>query len=916
MMSSEDSLNPTLMLVFPSKVFQRELEKVCARQNTEILVIGADTNPLTLTVMSANYGLIFLRDRHEALDLQRFHWQKVLLVVPALWGKQVIESLIGQYHLPVVAIPEVVESVLAPFDDSFLGRIGLALREGQPIAIGKTGLAEVPLASVVDVVREILSILFLAPPPEVFWRVSQSVSLRQLVSVLADTLPSKEVLTEAENNELPADLPLPNWQGRTSWQAVLPVRLVRPIVTLENRPLAGNGRQPGRAEPLGSRRLSVTSPGATQPLKGKSIDDQLPEMRTFPIKSAEAPAPGQKIPSANRRFYRFRAITGRLVLFILFICLLFPITLGSAIVGQSLLAVVFLRQNRPDDAVGLATEAFQSAVTADELLQKTKPLVTNQYLRPIYQRLVHLTGDLETLTYGELSLIRLQQDVSQLAAGVPEGGSRMSQDLGSAAEAVTRVQLVAPAWIAFLRSLPGLSQSSTTIADLLPRLRQSLVIAQDYLPLFETLGGFDKPTTYLVLFQNPMELRATGGFIGSYGILTVSQGRMASFSLHDVYEADGQLRGHVEPPAPIRDVLGQATWYLRDANWDPDFPTTAQRSEWFLEKETGQQVAGTIGVTLQLAEALLKVTGPVTLADFGEQVTAANLFEKAQLHAEGSFFPGSTRKQDFLGALGRALINKLEKPTLAQSLQLLGVFDTAVRQRDVQIAVDDPAVSDLISRLGVGGEIRPAAGCPSANCLADQLLIVDSNLGVNKDNYYLKKHLSDTIVLNANGLLTHEVKLTLVNSSTDQSPYGGRYKGYLRLYLPQSATTSAVFVAVGSAGSPTKVESVDNSREHGRQVIGFPIIVATESQQDITVDYSLMTPLNFLNSGTYLLFWQKQAGTNDDPLTINLTLPEGMKTRSVLPTGQTTVETFAKSTQVSYNDSLNQDKVLQVDFSR
>jgi len=56
----------------------------------------------------------------------------------------------------------------------------------------------------------------------------------------------------------------------------------------------------------------------------------------------------------------------------------------------------------------------------------------------------------------------------------------------------------------------------------------------------------------MVLLQNENELRASGGFIGSYGILTINDGKWQDLEINDVYQADGQLKGHVEPPAEIK----------------------------------------------------------------------------------------------------------------------------------------------------------------------------------------------------------------------------------------------------------------------------------------------------------------------------------------------------------------------------
>src|SRR5258708_20983577 len=95
--------------------------------------------------------------------------------------------------------------------------------------------------------------------------------------------------------------------------------------------------------------------------------------------------------------------------------------------------------------------------------------------------------------------------------------------------------------------------------------------------IFENLPsllGVTKPQTYLVLFQNNMELRPTGGFIGSFGLFTFVKGRLIDDSIFFVYSTYGQLKGHVEPPSSIKNYFGEANCVLRDSYWGPGFSTS------------------------------------------------------------------------------------------------------------------------------------------------------------------------------------------------------------------------------------------------------------------------------------------------------------------------------------------------------
>ena len=144
------------------------------------------------------------------------------------------------------------------------------------------------------------------------------------------------------------------------------------------------------------------------------------------------------------------------------------------------------------------------------------------------------------------------------------------------------------------------------------------------------LLGNDKTKTYLILFQNNMELRPTGGFIGSFSLVKFSKGKMVDMPVYDVYTADGQLKGYVEPPTPIRDFLGEANWFLRDSNWDPDFAISAQRAEWFLNKELEIGVDGVVGIDLEIIRSLIKIVGPIKLIDFNQTIDENNMNDVIQ----------------------------------------------------------------------------------------------------------------------------------------------------------------------------------------------------------------------------------------------------------------------------------------------
>ena len=110
------------------------------------------------------------------------------------------------------------------------------------------------------------------------------------------------------------------------------------------------------------------------------------------------------------------------------------------------------------------------------------------------------------------------------------------------------------------------SKEIDSITDNISEFQIFLSKAKTFSQILPEAIGLNGKRKYLLLFQNNMELRATGGFIGSYGIASFSDGKMQDLKISDVYTADGQLKGKIFPPGPITKYMGQPNWYLRDSN--------------------------------------------------------------------------------------------------------------------------------------------------------------------------------------------------------------------------------------------------------------------------------------------------------------------------------------------------------------
>jgi len=411
----------------------------------------------------------------------------------------------------------------------------------------------------------------------------------------------------------------------------------------------------------------------------------------------------------------------------------------------------------------------------------------------------------------------------------------------------------------------------------------------DSLPV---LLGTDKKKTYAVLFQNNTELRPGGGFIGSYGILTIDKGKVEEFTIHDVYDADGQLKGHVEPPFQIRRYLAKEHLFLRDSNFDVDFLNDASQVAFFLQLESNQQVDGVIGIDLSFVKSVIAGLQEVYVPVYNEKVTADNFFLLTETHAEKKFFPGSTQKKDFL----RTLLDAVQAKLVSGNVNYQNVFDEtlkALAQKHILFAFADKASEDIFTANGLSSTLWDGRQ-KAPNNFNDFLGINEANLGVNKVNYFLERKLEQRVQISDSGDVLEQVTATFLNKYKDASWPGGAYKNYLRFLLPQNASLVKVFMD-GQEQSivpavtnfdlyekpgfiPPSGLEVDSANEKNRTLYGFLLTIPPNSKKTVTIIYVLQQKANLTQPTIqYSMYYFKQPGTDEYPYTLSISYPSAYR---------------------------------------
>ena len=378
-------------------------------------------------------------------------------------------------------------------------------------------------------------------------------------------------------------------------------------------------------------------------------------------------------------------------------------------------------------------------------------------------------------------------------------------------------------------------------------------------PIAEILGAAGR-RTYLLEQVDPAELRGSGGFIGSYSLLDVDRGTMTLGGARDVFLIDspypmpGQST-YVAAPAPIRQAFPHG-WVFGDSNHSPDFAAAAQAGERLFRSETGRAVDGVISIDPWAVAALLSVTGPLAVPQYGTTVRAQT-FPEDVFQREETISGNTTTRKDFFPAVATLVLQKINGLPSSQWSQLLTALNQAVTQRHLQVYVDDPASEAVMRSIGWSGpSIGPQSGAD------ETLLEVESNFGGTKANHFLTRTL--TLDLTVDGARLDQTLRVDWRNDTPAGYLGDNqdYTAYVRMYLPVDAAEAQV-AALTHDTVPL------DERPAGAQLVDGWETLHTGHSASWTVTWS--TPAAGLEH-PYTIYWRKQAGTLTDAVHIVLHL--------------------------------------------
>ncbi|MFJ3391302.1 DUF4012 domain-containing protein [Leifsonia aquatica] len=364
--------------------------------------------------------------------------------------------------------------------------------------------------------------------------------------------------------------------------------------------------------------------------------------------------------------------------------------------------------------------------------------------------------------------------------------------------------------------------------------------------LLPAMLGADGPRSYLLVAQNPAELRATGGLIGSVALIRADHG---AISLVD-QQAGTSIGPWDDPVATIPEgptgLYGPLVGRLiQDVNVTPDFPLAASTASTMWTLKNGGTIDGVVTMDPVVLAAVLRATGPVALPS-GDTLTSANavkllLSEVYQRyvdpHEQDAFFASAAA-----AVFQRVAAGGIDGSALVSSLAAAGA------SHRVLIWSAHPAEQNILASTSLAG------GLPASSLSTAGIGVYFNDATGSKMDYYLDTSVAaGAAVCRSDGTPTSRVAVTLANRApadaatslpayvTGDGTYGVA-PGSIRTRVVVYGPAGGLLAGATNSGA---AESTVSGTDQGRPVAVLTVTLAPGEQKTVDVDF-----LGLRQSGT------------------------------------------------------------------
>lgn len=400
------------------------------------------------------------------------------------------------------------------------------------------------------------------------------------------------------------------------------------------------------------------------------------------------------------------------------------------------------------------------------------------------------------------------------------------------------------------------------------------------------LFGKNNKERILFLFQNANEIRATGGFMGSYAIAEFYKGKLVNYEVPGggIYDLRAGVRNVTEPPMPFKFMVDR--WYIQDSNWFFDFNKSANKITSLFEEADRASIDSVIAINSNMMSDIMDLVGDIKLDNYNTVLNRYNVIDEIQKIISSKRDKTNTPKvviKDLFKIISDKILNE-QNFDLQKSYK---IFDNAVNAKQIQIYSKRKSTQDNVVKLGASGYIA------SSKKGEDYLAIVETNINGGKTSQYIERKVIEDIQILSNGEIIKTLKIQKEYKKSN-TEFDGKNIEFMRVYVPEGSSLISVYGFSDDIVLNDKIYAIDEKdsdlknlnelyikdsntntiiyNDEGKTIFGNFLYLNPGEKKEVVLKYKL--PFKFSNLSKlqdYKIIFDKQSGIENEKNVINFT---------------------------------------------
>jgi hypothetical protein len=488
-----------------------------------------------------------------------------------------------------------------------------------------------------------------------------------------------------------------------------------------------------------------------------------------------------------------------------------------------------------------------------------------------------------------------EKDLSGIVQQLPQIVALYEKYEPEIIEIVATMQELDPAYIPSVGGLGKYSRSLAKVQTLTQDFPTLSNKVRQILRVTPTLLGANKPVTYLVIFQNEKELRASSGILSAYGHITIDKGKVVGeINAVDMWDLHDYLFYTIRRYPRINNIYGQSVLMNRgcgatiarpqDVGMYPDLKWTVDS---FLQyynianrynpgKYKGYDHA--LIINTYFASDLVSLIDPIQDPETKRVITADNLAK--EIFSETSAQPGNKPllRKKFIGAIASIAEDKFKELPSEQLLDVVTTMFNTIIEKNIAFVSKDPGVQNFFEEFKLSGRFEQ-------NFNGDYFHLNEAQNCSLKANFYIKDTVTQNITIEGDNSIRKDVNIQWRNDHVYNAAeryvlsneYAFLYRAWVRVVAPKDTkflstdgfakSWTVRYRPVSYFDKVFQKQVSDNiiRFDHRRANANVPI-----KYHELNVAYKLPGNLNYNPTQGYKMLIQRHPGKKDEKYKINI----------------------------------------------